>query len=601
MKICKISAIILIIFLTTISQNTLAYKQKDYPRIHHIQQKSHISKYKGKYVKYVPGIVTAVLMRKKRLFGFYMQDFKPDNDPATSEGIFVFTRYAKVKLGDFVKVTGKVSEYARKKGHLHLTQIMAKYVKVVAHNRKIPVSILLGPGGKNIPRVIDNDGLKKFNPKTDAIDFYESMEGMIVKIQNPVVVTPPKRFGREIFMIPGNGKGIKNRTSNGGVYITKNNYNANRILLSTELTKQWMGYLKTGDRFKGNVIGVLTYDDGMYKLLTMTKLPKRIRGRARRETSRFRASRRRLLIATYNVYNLSAVNKKQINGIAKDVVYGLKSPDIIALQEIQDNNGIKGGTNNRNTDASETFKGLINAIRKNRGPLYDYVDFTPDYPNSSGGIPGANIRVGFLFRKDRVRFTKKDISKKSVKIIKTKAGISLSSNPGRIEPGNPVFKQCRKPLVSEFIFGRQKIFIINLHLLARGGDSPLFGSIQPPQRRSERERYKQASVVADFVKNLLTKDRNANVVVLGDFNDFSFSRSIKIFEKSGLTNLINKLTPARAYTYIHRGNSQTIDQFLVSRAMLRRYRGIDVIHFNSDFPERRRNSDHDPIVGIFAF
>src|SRR5207237_5397415 len=74
--------------------------------IHDIQGASHISPKVGQNVSNVNGIVTA-----KRSNGFYMQDPSPDADPATSEGIFVFTSsIPTVNVGDAVKVNGHVSE-----------------------------------------------------------------------------------------------------------------------------------------------------------------------------------------------------------------------------------------------------------------------------------------------------------------------------------------------------------------------------------------------------------------------------------------------------------------------------------------------------------
>src|ERR671934_2298728 len=76
--------------------------------IHDIQGASHISPKNGQNVSNVNGIVTA-----KRTNGFYMQDPSPDADPATSEGIFVFTSSApsSVNVGDAVTVNGHVSEF----------------------------------------------------------------------------------------------------------------------------------------------------------------------------------------------------------------------------------------------------------------------------------------------------------------------------------------------------------------------------------------------------------------------------------------------------------------------------------------------------------
>ena len=56
----------------------------------------------------VPGIVTGVRAAGSSK-GYWLQDPDPDTNPATSEGIFVFTGSAPtVAVGDSVLVTGKV-------------------------------------------------------------------------------------------------------------------------------------------------------------------------------------------------------------------------------------------------------------------------------------------------------------------------------------------------------------------------------------------------------------------------------------------------------------------------------------------------------------
>src|SRR5438128_6804981 len=76
--------------------------------IHDIQGAAHSSPKAGQNVSNVHGIVTA-----KRTTGSYMPDPHADSDPATSEGIFVFTSSApnSVNVGDAVKVNGRVQEF----------------------------------------------------------------------------------------------------------------------------------------------------------------------------------------------------------------------------------------------------------------------------------------------------------------------------------------------------------------------------------------------------------------------------------------------------------------------------------------------------------
>src|SRR5262249_8033536 len=76
--------------------------------IHDIQGTGFISPQNGNTVTNVPGIVTGVRAVGSSK-GYWIQDPHPDTNPATSEGIFVFTSSAPaVAVGDSVLVSGKV-------------------------------------------------------------------------------------------------------------------------------------------------------------------------------------------------------------------------------------------------------------------------------------------------------------------------------------------------------------------------------------------------------------------------------------------------------------------------------------------------------------
>ena len=110
----------------------------------------------------------------------------------------------------------------------------------------------------------------------------------------------------------------------------------------------------------------------------------------------------------------------------------------------------------------------------------------------------------------------------------------------------------------------QKVFVIVNHFDSKGGDHPLFGRFQPPVRSSEVQRHAQAQVVNGFVDSILAEDENANVIVLGDINDFEFSETVSILEGGVLTSLMNTLPKSERYSYVFEGNSQVLDQILVS-------------------------------------
>ena len=142
----------------------------------------------------------------------------------------------------------------------------------------------------------------------------------------------------------------------------------------------------------------------------------------------------------------------------------------------------------------------------------------------------------------------------------------------------------------------KKVFVVVNHFNSKGGDQPLFGRFQPPVRSSEVQRHAQAQVVNDFVDDILDADESANVIVLGDINDFEFSETVEILEGGGvLTSLMNTLPKAERYSYVFEGNSQVLDQILVSENLSAEFPiEYDVVHVNSEFADQV--SDHDPQV-----
>jgi predicted extracellular nuclease len=141
----------------------------------------------------------------------------------------------------------------------------------------------------------------------------------------------------------------------------------------------------------------------------------------------------------------------------------------------------------------------------------------------------------------------------------------------------------------------RKVFVVVNHFASKGGDQPLFGHFQPPQRLSEVQRHAQAQVVNDFVDAILAADPGANVIVLGDINDFEFSETVSILGGGVLTSLMRTLPQAERYSYVFEGNSQVLDQILVSGNLVSNI-GIeyDVVHVNSEFADQA--SDHEPQV-----
>jgi predicted extracellular nuclease len=337
----------------------------------------------------------------------------------------------------------------------------------------------------------------------------------------------------------------------------------------------------------------MDYSFGNFKL-NVTTSPVRVDNGLEREVTRVPIDQE-IVVGTYNVENLDPNDGPAAFARHADLIVNhLRSPDILAIEEVQDNDG---PANTTVTDASTTWNTLIAAITAAGGPLYEYRQIDP-VDDQDGGEPGGNIRVGFLFRTDRgVNFIDRPGggSTTPTGVVDEPSGPQLSFNPGRIAPLDPAFANTRKSLAGEFRAHGKKLFVVVNHFSSKGGDQPLFGRFQPPQRSSEVARHAQAQAVNDFVDQLLGIDPEANVIVLGDLNDFEFSDTVGILEGGALTSLMHSLPEAERYSYDFEGNSQVLDQILVSDNLLEHFPfEYDPVHVNSEFADQA--SDHDPQV-----
>ncbi|MCC5641830.1 putative Ig domain-containing protein [Nostoc sp. CHAB 5824] len=569
------------------------------PQIHDIQGASHISPLNGQNVADVPGIVTALKSN-----GFYIQDSNPDSDDRTSEGIFIFTSSAPtVQVGDSVQVSGTVTEF-RPGGtggtnNLTITEITSPTIVKLSTDNVLPSATILGNDGRAIPNtVIENDANNVetngiFDPAQDGIDFYESLEGMVVQVNNPVATSPTNSFG-EIWVLADDGANATGRTARGGILVSSNDFNPERIQIDDALFASGSSpKVNVGATFD-TITGVVDYSFSNYEVLP-TKLSV-TSNTLSREVTALTPTTAKLTVATFNVENLDPSDgATKFSNLANRIVNNLKSPDIIALEEIQDNNG---PTNNGVVDASTTYQTLINTIATAGGPTYQYRQINPAN-NQDGGEPGGNIRQGFLFNASRVQFV--DIPGGDTLTNTTVTDVNgvptLSASPGRIDPTNSAFTSSRKPLVGQFTFNGQTVYVIGNHFNSKGGDQPLYGPNQPPTLTSEIQRQQQATLVKNFVEDILAIAPKANIAVVGDLNDFEFSNPVSILESAGLTSLIETLPQNERYTYNFEGNAQTLDHILVSNNLLNRLDGYDVVHINSEFYDQ--DSDHDPSLARF--
>ncbi|WMJ80782.1 hypothetical protein RBU49_00630 [Clostridium sp. MB40-C1] len=581
-----------------ISEGTGEIPSQDGVAINKIQGKSHKSPLEGQNVSKVKGIVTAI-SKDRYQNGFFMQNPNPDNDPATSEGIFVADKDTKVKVGDEVAVDGIVKEIVNglQEDCVPETVIQASNVKTNSSGNKLPEPIKIS-FNEMLAKNIDNDNMTSFDIDEDAIDYYESLEGMLVEIEKPVIVGADERYG-EICVLANDGEfSSHQRTKYGGIKAYKDDFNPEIITIDDVLkpivdnkTKKFYDpnfKVSVGDKFNTSVVGVMSSGFGKYKVFNIDKLPEITPGNYEKEITSINKDESKLTVASFNVENLSKYSGERLQKIAESIVANLKSPDIVGLSEILDNDG---ETKSDVVDASQTYEVLINAIRKAGGPEYAYTDIAP-INGQDGGVPGGNIRVGFIYVKDKVALVDKPKGDATTSVKMAEDGLSI--NPGRICPNDSAFRSSRKPLVAQFKYNGQDVFVIGNHLNSKRGDGSLFGMIQPPVRGSEPQRHKQAKLINDFVKEILNKQPDANVIALGDMNDYEFSETIDIIKGNEMQNAVDKLSLNERYSYVYNGNSQVLDNLLVSNNIYDKTE-VDMVHINSQSTFEKL-SDHDPIL-----
>ena len=270
----------------------------------------------------------------------------------------------------------------------------------------------------------------------------------------------------------------------------------------------------------------------------------------------------------------------QLTKLAMAIELELQLPEIMVLQEVE------------NTGITQELGDRVNASAGT-----DYVAVSFETSDARG------IEVAFLYDDDRVDLLE------AFQLFG--ADVEAAFGPSSTSPG-------REPLYGKFQVDGEVVHIVGNHFKSKGGDTPIFGIIQPFERPTEVQRKMQAQAVRDFVDTLLAADPGAKVMVTGDLNDFQFGAHdegpadpLAILEGVGggepFTNLINMEKQQERWTFLFDGNSQVLDHMLVNDALLARLAGMDILHFNAAFPSdlgadpttTLRASDHDAVEGRF--
>lgn len=592
----------------------------------------------------VEGVVTAIATN-----GFYIQDATPDADIATSDGIFVFTSAAPagtITLGETVRIlAARVDEFRAATNNLTVTQLNATVtgaaIQELGGFTEI-AAVKIGVGGRMPPNgVIEDDNFASFDPTTDAIDFWESLEGMKVELVRPTAISTTSEFRTRDPANSANAEGPPNeeiwvqvagsfepagQSRGGAPLLGPNDPNPERIQVDDLTPGLDLPNVGVGARF-ANITGVVNYDFQNYEVLVAEAPSVIAPSRLVEETTRLVAGERALTIATYNVENLDAevedtaaalanatggvagsdlytrlgnsdddVGSGKFAAHARHIAVNLAAPMIVALQEVQDNDGAEISSD---VDAARTLQTLVDLISANHGITYAFAYANPPAGNQDGGQPNANIRPAFLYRPDMV--TLLDNTPEPETMIRRLVDPSPDAADGF---AGDDFGASRKPIEARFLVEGSVVTVINNHLNSKGGDNALFGNVQPPVLNSEAQRIEQALIINARVNELLAADPQANIIVTGDLNDFAWSNPVRALTGEGagntvLTDLVEALLPANErYSYNFQGSAQSLDHILASDALMTGGAPrVDVVRVNSELVTGV--SDHDPILARF--
>ena len=513
--------------------------------IREIQGESLNSPYAGQNVT-TEGVVSGIVRR-----GFFLQTPNKQWDGKGSDGIYVFSPKWTPEQGAVIKITGEVRDFYKHDTARPVTQL---------HMDSVEVSRSSGASLQAIE--FSQDFLPTDNKR--LAELLNSLEGMLIRIPaGQTFIGPSNKYGDYVLAMDRDGLDESEiRTEFGGLLPTAgreqrwfpgfrtSNYNhAHR--------------LNVGAKLRSAISGPLNYRADAYQL--SVSQPFEIEPAfIEHSQSSFRAESNHLTIMTLNCFNLDPVIEREskvtnprididddwgdgrFHALAQSIVLQANSPDIVALQEIQDNDGAEL---THETDASVTYEHLITCVRELDGPDYRWADIPPEL-GMDGGQPGGNIRNGFLYNPERV-----SLDNQSLRVL----GRDLEC-----------FEDSRKPLVGEFteIASGNKLALINVHLASKRHQESIFAPENPGVDAKLDVRVAQAQTV--FKESQELSEKGIEFYITGDFNDTEHSLTLDAL-LGGLAavnhNLVMDLPESERYDYNHRGKLQVLMHGIVNKKM----------------------------------
>ena len=515
----------------------------------------------------VEGVITGDFSGPARFDGFTMQDPRGDDNPATSDAIFVYlgarSPFAAMqpRRGARVRVTGTASEF---KGQ---TQIGA------------PTQIeVIGAGAPIEPQEI----------QLAADTNWEALEGMLVRFPQTLVVTAQNDLARygTLKLSPAREFNPTNQRSIEEVRADPQPEVA--MLLddgSGDANPKPTPYLDANNTRRAGstvseIVGVVSQYGADYRIEpTLAPLfadanprplaPPVVGGSLR--------------VASANVLNYWTTLKSQDNpnarGASSAELFERQSAKTMAALHVLDADvlGVMELENNPETVAEFTRR--LNA-------LYGTGEYAAvaDPPQ---GLGGDAIRVGLFYK------------------------------PGKVEPIGPARAMAdavfeRYPLAQTF---RDKqtggVFTIVANHFKSKGSAPKTGDTDMGEGAWNAKRTQQARKLIEFFDELILDSRDPDVLAVGDFNAYAQETPLRTLRDAGLTHLNLRLAPADRYSFAYDGMFGSLDHAFATPHLDAQITGFGEWHVNADEPffnvydrvkaadyrpDPYRFSDHDPFV-----
>ncbi len=539
--------------------------------------------------------------------GYFLQDPVGDGDPATSDGIFVFTSSTPggvVAVGNELRVTGTVDEFAVGSG----AQALARPVTEIVNSS----ATLLSTGNTIEPLVITLPEVQEGE--------LERYEGMLVHIASPLTASQnyfQGRYGQVTLSAEGRLEKPSNRhPANSAEALALADDNARRrILLDDGSSAQnpnptpYIGAdntLRAGDTLPEGVTGVIDYGlatnntDGLsdYRIHP-TEAVNFVRSNPRPATPP--AVGGNVRVASFNVLNYFSTidqsgascfpggTRSDCRGADSQVeldrqrakivpaINGLGA-DVVGLIEIE-NNG-NGATQD-----------LVNRLNAAAGAGTWAAVALP--PTGSGGDA---IRQAIIYKPARV---------------------SLVGAPRA--DSNPV--PNRPPMAQTFSLANGERFsVVVNHFKSKNCDpAPSGGNVDSGDGQGcyNAARVQQAQALMQFIGQLQAV--SADVAVVGDLNAYGKEDPVLALAGAGLVDQIARFNGS-GYSYVFDGESGYLDHALTTASLSAKVTGAalwtinadepSVIDYNLEFkqpacancgpdyysPTVYRSSDHDPVL-----